>query len=160
WVAGVVSDLLDPLRRRRLVAENAELQERLRAQHAERSRKPLLPLARARDNRLRLEPAALPQPAFAGVRLVEPQLAVLRPYIAWQFFFHAWELKGKFPAILEQPAALELYEDATALLDTIVTERLLRARGVYGFWPAASAGDDVLVEPPGGSVRLCFLRQQ
>ena len=89
--------------------------------------------------------------------LVEPDLATLREYVDWQFFFHAWELKGKFPAILEQPAARELFDDAQRLLDRIVEERLLVARGVFGFWPAASDGDDVTL---GDGTRFCFLRQQ
>ena len=65
----------------------------------------------------------------SGTRVVEPALETLREYIDWQFFFHAWELKGKFPAILEQPAARELYDDAQELLDEIVRDGLLtRAR--------------------------------
>jgi 5-methyltetrahydrofolate--homocysteine methyltransferase len=90
-------------------------------------------------------------------RIVEPDLATLREYIDWQFFFHAWDLKGKFPAILDQPAARELYDDAIAVLDDITTNDLLRARGVYGFWPAAAEGDDVVLDE---GTRFCFLRQQ
>ena len=71
------------------------------------------------------------------------------PFIDWTFFFSAWELKGRFPAILEHPqygaAARELYEHAQALLERIVDEKLLTARGVYGFWPANSDGDDIVV---------------
>ncbi|HKD95410.1 MAG TPA: vitamin B12 dependent-methionine synthase activation domain-containing protein, partial [Gaiellaceae bacterium] len=82
-------------------------------------------------------------------------------YIDWQFFFHAWELKGKYPAILEQPAARELFDDAQRLLDRIVEERLLVARGVFGFWPASSEGDDTVVQSENGTdTRFCFLRQQ
>ena len=95
-------------------------------------------------------------PEFTGTRVVEPDLATLREYIDWQFFFHAWELKGKYPAILEQPAARELFDDAQRLLDEIVAGGLLRARGVLGFWPASSEGDDVVV----GDTRFSFLRQQ
>jgi 5-methyltetrahydrofolate--homocysteine methyltransferase len=96
-------------------------------------------------------------PEFTGRRIVEPELSTLREYIDWQFFFHAWELKGKFPAILEQPAARELFDDAKRLLDRIVDERLLSARGVFGFWPARADGDDVLLDD---GTRFCFLRQQ
>jgi len=156
-VVGVVSDLLDPERRRRLDAENREDQERLRDQYAERERKPLLPIEEARANRQELSFDDLPTPAFTGTRVVEPELATLREYIDWQFFFHAWELKGKFPAILEQPAARELWDDAQELLDEIVRDRLLQARGVYGFWPASSDGDDVVLAD---GTRFCFLRQQ
>jgi 5-methyltetrahydrofolate--homocysteine methyltransferase len=156
-VVGVVSDLLDPERRRRLDAENRDDQERLRDQYAERERKPLLPIEEARANRQQLPFDDLPTPAFTGVRVVEPELSTLREYIDWQFFFHAWELKGKFPAILEQPAARELWDDAQELLEEIVGNKLLQARGVYGFWPAASDGDDVVLAD---GTRFCFLRQQ
>jgi 5-methyltetrahydrofolate--homocysteine methyltransferase len=157
---GVVSDLLEPSRRERLDAENRELQERLRRQHEERDRKPLLSLARARDNRHRVPFAELPAPGFGGVRLVEPELGTLREFVDWQFFFHAWELKGRFPAILEQPAARELYDDAQQLLDEIVRDGLLGARGVYGFWPASSDGDDIVVHGDNDKARFSFLRQQ
>ena len=66
-------------------------------------------------------------------------------YIDWQFFFHAWDLKGKFPALLDHPAARELYDDARTLLDGIARDGLLQARGVYGFWPAHAESDDVVV---------------
>jgi 5-methyltetrahydrofolate--homocysteine methyltransferase len=161
-VVGVVSSLLDPERRARLDVENRADQDRLRDLHAEKERKPLLPLARARDNRHRVSFDDLAVPEFTGRRLVEPDLATLREYVDWQFFFHAWELKGKFPAILEQPAARELFDDAQRLLDRIIAERLLVARGVFGFWPASSEGDDIVVDlANGGSLaRFCFLRQQ
>ena len=160
-VVGVVSDLLDPDRRARLDAENRADQDRLRDLHAEKERKPLLPLARARENRQRVAFEDLPVPEFTGRRVVEPELATLREYVDWQFFFHAWELKGKFPAILEQPAARELFDDAERLLDRIVEERLLVARGVFGFWPASSDGDDIVVGNDNtAATRFCFLRQQ
>jgi 5-methyltetrahydrofolate--homocysteine methyltransferase len=158
-VVGVVSDLLDPVRRGLLELENRAEQERLRELYEEKERKPLLPLASARANRQRLSFDELSEPAFTGARLVEPDLETLREYIDWQFFFHAWELKGRFPAILEQPAARELWEDAQRLLDRIVRERLLSARGVYGFWPASSDGDDIVVHDD-NETRFCFLRQQ
>ena len=96
-------------------------------------------------------------PAFTGTRVVEPDLATLREYIDWQFFFHAWELKGRFPAILERPEARELYDDAQELLDEIVRDGSLTARGVYGFWPAHADGDDVVLDE---GTRFSFLRQQ
>jgi 5-methyltetrahydrofolate--homocysteine methyltransferase len=156
-VVGVVSDLLDSERRVRLDVENRADQDRLRELHAEKERKPLLPIARARENRQHVSFEDLPVPEFTGRRIVEPELSTLREYIDWQFFFHAWELKGKFPAILEQPAARELFDDAKRLLDRIVDERLLSARGVFGFWPARADGDDVLLDD---GTRFCFLRQQ
>src|SRR5207247_9328711 len=145
-VVDVVSSLLDPARRGQLDRENRELQERLRAQHAERQRKPLLALAAARANRVHVSFDDLPAPPFEGTRSVEPALAELVPYIDWQFFFHAWDLKGKFPAILDKPAARELYDDALAVLNELVAQEGLAARGVYGFWPARADGDDVVLD--------------
>src|SRR5205814_2611302 len=138
-VVGVVSDLLDPRRKAVLDAENRELQEKLRLQHAEKVARPILSLEAARENRARLSFDVLEKPAFTGLRVVEPELAALIPYIDWTFFFHAWELKGRFPAILDHPemgaAARELYANARELLDEIVAAKALKARGIYGFWP-------------------------
>jgi len=156
-VVGVVSDLLDPVRKAALDTANRDEQVRLRELHAEKERRPLLPLRLARENRERLEYGELVTPAFTGTRVVEPSLAELRELIDWQFFFHAWELKGKFPAILDQPAARELFDDATALLDEIVRDGSLRATGVHGFWPAHAEGDDIVLEQ---GVRFAMLRQQ
>ena len=155
-VVDVVSRLLDPKRRRELDVENRVLQERLRDQHAEKLKRPLLPLDAARTNRTAVRFDDLPSAPFSGVRQVSPALADLVPYIDWQFFFHAWDLKGKFPAILENPAAREVYDDAQALLRVILQGASLRPRGIYGFWPAHSEGDDVVVD----GTRFCFLRQQ
>ncbi len=84
------------------------------------------------------------------------RLEDLVPYIDWTFFFSAWELKGRFPAILDHPqygaAARELYDNARTLLDRIVRDRLLTPRGVYGFWPANSEGEDIVVFAPGSAI--------
>ncbi len=163
-VAGVVSGLLDDDRARVLIAANRAEQERLREQHEQARRVPLLPLSRARANYEQVSFADLPVPAFTGVRTVAPDLAALREMIDWQFFFLAWELKGKYPAILDQPTARELFDDANTLLDKIIAEGRLEARGGYGFWPAHAEGDDLLIHPSGtpgpDTVRLPMLRQQ
>ncbi|KXK62127.1 methionine synthase [Micromonospora rosaria] len=156
-VVGVVSDLLDSDRAGQLAASNLAEQERLREQHTAR-RQPLLPLAEARANREQVDFADLPVPAFTGIRVVEPDLATIREMIDWQFLFLAWELKGKFPAILDQPVARELYDDAVAMLDQIIADGSLQARGVYGFWPAHTEGDDIVLTDP--ALRLPMLRQQ
>jgi 5-methyltetrahydrofolate--homocysteine methyltransferase len=155
-VSGVVGTLLDPARSVQAIAENAAEQERLRVQHETRLRQPLLTLDRARANREPVAFADLPVPPFTGVRQLRPDLDDLRALIDWQFFFLAWELKGKFPAILDQPAARELYTDADTLLDEIIKEGTLEARGGYGFWPARAEGDDIVA----GTVRMPMLRQQ
>jgi 5-methyltetrahydrofolate--homocysteine methyltransferase len=163
-VVGVVSDLLDPERAARLDAANREEQDRLREQHENRQRRPMLTLEQARANPERVSFEDLPTPAFTGVRVVRPDLATLREMIDWTFFFLAWELKGKFPAILKQPAARELFDDAQTLLDKIVSEGSLTAHGAYGFWPARSEGDDIVVATGAaggaGEVRFPMLRQQ
>src|SRR5262249_35871374 len=156
-VVGVVSDLLDAGRRGELDARNREDQERLREQFPERERKPLLALEDARANRERPGYEDLPVPMFTGSHVVEPSLETLRGYIDWQFFFHAWELKGRFPAILERSEARELWDDAQELLDEIVREGSLAARGVYGFWPAHADGDDGVL---GEGRAVSFLRPQ
>jgi 5-methyltetrahydrofolate--homocysteine methyltransferase len=160
-VVGVVSDLLDPVRKAALDRENRELQAKLREQHAGKATRPLLAVIQARKNRAQLDFADLPVPEFTGTRLVEPDLATLREYIDWTFFFHAWELRGRFPAILDHPqmglAARELYENAQVLLDEIIANRSLTARGVYGFWGARAEEDDIVLD---SGLRLPMLRQQ
>ena len=165
-VIGVVNTLLDPARRSDLDAENRAEQDRLRALHAERERRPLLPIRAARERRTPIAWHAddLAVPAFTGRRVVEPALEELRGYIDWTFFFHVWELKGRYPAILDDPekgaVARELFDAANALLDRIVAERLLEARGVHGFWQAAAEGDDVVLQDGASGVRFPMLRQQ
>ena len=165
-VIGVVGALLDPARRTTLDEENRAEQDRLRALHAERERRPLLPLRAARERRTPIawNQEDLAAPAFTGSRLSEPSLAELRRYIDWTFFFHAWELKGRYPAILQHPekghAARDLFDAANGLLDRIVAEELLQPRGVHGFWSAAAEGDDVVLSTGNGVVRFPMLRQQ
>jgi 5-methyltetrahydrofolate--homocysteine methyltransferase len=159
-VVGVVADLFSDERSLEFAAANAAEQEHLRDQHETSRRAPMLAFERARANREQVPFGDLPVPAFTGVRLVQPELTALRELIDWQFFFLAWELKGKYPAILGQPAARELFDDANVLLDEIIASGRLQARGAYGFWPAHSAGDDILVSAEPGPVRLPMLRQQ
>jgi len=156
-VVGVVAELLDPGLAGDLDQRNRDDQERLRRQHADRQRRPLVPLWQARANREQVSFDDLPVPDVIGTRLVTPGLPELRELIDWQFFFSAWELRGKYPAILEQPAARELYEDGLALLDEIIAGDLLQAQGVYGFWPAHADGDDIAVD---GGPSFPMLRQQ
>jgi 5-methyltetrahydrofolate--homocysteine methyltransferase len=162
-VVGVVSALLDPERTRAFDGENRALQERLRDQHAERERTPLVPYRVALERRTPIEwrPEDVSAPAFTGARIVEPSIDDLRPFIDWTFFFTAWELKGSYPQILDHPAfgpqARELLADAERLLDEIVAAGSLRAAGVYGFWPANSDDDDLVLA---NGVVFPMLRQQ
>ena len=159
-VIGVVSDLLDKDRRHTFDRDNQALQEKLRAQHST-SRRALLTLADARAKRQKLLFDELPKPPFTGTKVIEPKISTLREYIDWTFFFHAWELKGKFPAILDSPShgavARELFGHAEEMLDEIQAKGWLQAKGVYGYWPARAEGDDILLE---NGVRFPMLRQQ
>ncbi len=158
-VVGVVSALLDPVRAEQLDVDNRVEQERLREAHANRQKRKLLSVEQARAN---FEPVSfddLATPAFTGARVVEPSLDELRAMIDWTFFFLAWEVKGKYPAILDNPVAQELFDDGQQLLDEIIANSSLQAKGAYGFWPAYSDGDDIVVCAD-GDVRFPMLRQQ
>ncbi len=159
-VVGVVSNLLDPVRGLQQDADNRVEQDRLREAHANRQQKRLLTLAQTRVNREQVPFDELPVPAFTGARVVHPEIKELRTMIDWQFLFLAWELKGKYPAILKQPVARELFEDANALLDQIIAEGSFRADGAYGFWPAFADGDDIVLSGAGDGIRFPMLRQQ
>jgi len=149
---GVVSHLIDPEKRKGLVAETRTEYLRLAEAHArstDDARR--VPLADARANRLKLDFAAYtpPKPSFLGARVFEADLAVLVPYIDWTPFFAAWDLTGRYPAILDDPrmgvAARALHQDALAMLERVVKEKWLQARAVVGFWPANADGEDVVL---------------
>ncbi len=165
-VVNVMSDLMDGDRRKALDVSNREAQERLREEHAARAARPLLPYRQALENRTPIEWRAddLPTPSFLGRREVSLPARDLRRMIDWTFLFTAWEMKGRYPQILDDPvrgpAARDLFDSANELLDEICDGDLLRARGVYGFWPARSEDDDIVLHTDGGEVRFPMLRQQ
>jgi 5-methyltetrahydrofolate--homocysteine methyltransferase len=144
--------LLHPERREKLLAEVRADYDALRARHAAKTDRPQLTLADARANATPVEWDGYqpPAPRTPGVHVLRDyDLAELRAYIDWQPFFNAWEMKGRFPDILNNPAsgeaARKLYDDAQAMLDRIVAEKWLTANAVYGFFPANADGDDVVV---------------
>ena len=146
----VVSDLLSGERRDAFIEANRDEQEKLRAVYEGRKEKPLLSIGDARANAATLDFTAPAKPAFLGARVVDDvTVADLEPFIDWTFFFSAWDLKGKYPKILDDPkqgaAARDLYENGRAMLDEIIASRSLTPRGVYGFWPARREGDDVVL---------------
>jgi 5-methyltetrahydrofolate--homocysteine methyltransferase len=168
---GVAATLLDEAGRPDFDRKNRETQERLRALHQERRERPLLSVneARTRGPQLSFGPEALAKPAFFGRREIRAlPLEKLRPFIDWTFLFSAWELKGRYPKILSNPTygqeARKLFDDANRLLDQIVAKRSITANGVYGFWPAASEGDDVVLFEDASAAReiarFPMLRQQ
>jgi 5-methyltetrahydrofolate--homocysteine methyltransferase len=165
----VVSRLLSATQKPDFDAANRADQDTIRTQYAALKQRPLLawPAAQANHAQFDWRRDAVATPAFTGTRLLDDvRLEDLVPYIDWTFFFAAWELKGRFPGILDHPkygaAARELHEHASALLDRIVRDRLLTPRGVYGFWPACTEGDDIVVSDAtaGELLRFNMLRQQ
>ncbi len=146
-------------------AEYAEVRER----HKNRgSGKSLVSLEKARGQRYTTDWASYepPQPKQPGITAFDDyDLAELRRYIDWSPFFNAWELAGRYPAILTDEIvgkqATELFNDAQAMLDKLIAEKWLTARGVIGFWPACSNGDDIVLRHEDGEARvLHHLRQQ
>ncbi len=151
-----VEALLDPTRKADFVTKNKAGQARDRSNYeAMQSNRKLVPYAEALERRFKTDWAnvRIDSPSFLGTRVLnDVPLSDLVPFIDWSPFFQTWELRGKYPKIFEDPVvgveARKVFDDAQALLRRIVDEKLLTARGVYGFWPAASVGDDVLVFSP------------
>jgi 5-methyltetrahydrofolate--homocysteine methyltransferase len=166
---GVVGHLANPELKPVFDEKNRQEQEKARQQHSGQRVKLLsLEEARRRGPKFAFKAEELPVPEFTGARPLSVPLSELVPFIDWSPFFHTWELRGRYPSILKHekhgPQAVELFEDGQKLLQRIVHEKLLKARGVYGFFPAQSVGDDV--ELFAGDARrpvlavFHFLRQQ
>jgi 5-methyltetrahydrofolate--homocysteine methyltransferase len=166
----VVSSLLGD-KKEEFDRANRAQQESTRQKYAGRKQKPLLTIQQARANRFQYDwdNHEIASPWFVGRRYLESaDLAEIASYIDWTFFFTTWELKGRYPAILEHPnygnAARELFDNAQALLKRIIDEQLLTAKGVYAFWPANTIGDDIVVYKDDSRrvelARLPMLRQQ
>jgi len=134
---------------------------------AGQDKRPRLPMAMARSRGPKFDYAPI-KPAFLGVRDVRIPLSELRDYIDWTPFFASWDLIGRYPAILEDEvvgeAARGLFADATAMLDQMIAEEWIEARGVVGFWPAQRDGDDIVLfkdeKRKKERARLFTLRQQ
>ncbi len=148
---GVVSSLLNQDNRDTYITTIRAEYAKVADAHARAERdKQRLPIAKARANPFRIDwtDYTVKKPSFLGTRTISTQsLAELVPYIDWTPFFQTWELKGRFPGILDDEkqgaAARSLYEDARAMLKRIVDERWYQAKAVVGFWPANSVGDDI-----------------
>jgi len=168
---GVVDNLLRPDSRERYVADYRAEQARLVEQFKQRQAVSLVPLKEARANAFATDwsSVTIDTPAFLGPRTIESvPLGELVDFIDWSPFFHAWEFGGRYPALLDDPekgeAARRLFADAQPVLRDLVTNRRLTARVAYGFWPANSQGDDIIVYTDESRtterVRFCMLRQQ
>ncbi|HEX5656140.1 MAG TPA: methionine synthase [Polyangiales bacterium] len=165
----VTTNLLGTGKTRFVDEHNADY-EKLRARHrAPVKALPSLQEARSRKPDMEWKAADIAKPDQTGIHVLDDfPLTTLREYIDWTPFFHTWELKGIYPRIFEHEAygeqARSLFADAQKLLDKIISEKLLRARAVYGILPANSVGDDVEVYTDDSRTsvreRFCFLRQQ
>jgi 5-methyltetrahydrofolate--homocysteine methyltransferase len=168
---GVVNSLLNEQLKSEFDAKTRGDYARLREEHSAKTReKKLLTLEGARANRMPIDWGNYqpPEPGFTDVRVVRPSVVDLRDYVDWSPFFHVWELRGRYPAILDDPVvgkqARELFGDAQELLEHIAAKNLFVARGVYAFWPANSVGDDVNLYVDNARTKklatFYFLRQQ
>jgi 5-methyltetrahydrofolate--homocysteine methyltransferase len=166
----VTTSLLSEDGKEAFVIAHREDYERLRKSHAQPKQK-LVGLETARKRRTPIDWRAedIPTPSFTGVRALDNfPLATLRDFIDWSPFFHTWGLKGIYPRIFEHPEygaqAKLIYTEANALLDKIIAEKLITARGVYGLFPANAVGDDVELYTDNTRTkvhqRFHFLRQQ
>jgi 5-methyltetrahydrofolate--homocysteine methyltransferase len=160
----VTTSLLSEDGREEFEAKHRAEYEKLRTNYAQ-PKEPMATLEEARAKRTPIEWKAedLAVPEFVGVRVIEEMpLKTLREYIDWSPFFHTWGLKGLYPAILSNETsgveATKLFEDGQKMLDRIVREKSLTAKGVFGFFYAEAVGDDVVL--PDAEVKLHFLRQQ
>lgn len=163
----VVSSLMDESGHDKFVADVRAEQEQLRRLHGGDKEPVLVSLADARARRVTVTGAAAPEPPFLGPRTVNIDIERLVDYIDWTFFFTAWDMVGKFPAILSHPdrgaAARDLYANGREMLDRIIAENRLTARAVYGYWRADVRGDDILLFEASGlepCATLPMLRQQ
>ena len=160
---GVASTLVSDTQRDTFVERTAADYEAVRKAREGGKQNDLLPIAEARANGLKADMALkAPAPLQPGVHRFDAwDLADLRDYIDWTPFFRAWELAGNYPAILDDKivgeSARGLFADAQAMLDRIIAEGWLTARGVAALWPCRREGDDVVLD---SGVRLPFLRQQ
>jgi 5-methyltetrahydrofolate--homocysteine methyltransferase len=165
---GVASQLLSDTQATGFIKATAADYQHVRDARAGKGQSELLPLADARDNAYPADMSEkAPPPEQPGLHVFEDwDLADLVETFDWTPFFRAWELAGVYPAILDDDvvgeSARSLYADARAMLDKIVSEKWLTAKGVVGLWPCARHGDDVVLHPDSDetSVRLPFLRQQ
>ncbi|HEX8447744.1 MAG TPA: methionine synthase [Sphingomonas sp.] len=163
---GVASTLMSDTQRDGFVARTAAEYEAVRVARANKGQSDLAPLDEARDNGFAADFAQKPAaPNRPGTHVFpEWPLEDLRDYIDWTPFFRAWELAGNYPAILSDPivgeSARGLWEDAQAMLDRVIGEKWLTARGVAALWPCRREGDDILVRTDDGEIALPMLRQQ
>ena len=167
----VVESLIDAERKVSFDEKNRAAQQRDRDMFGKRQERTMVPYTEALERRFQTDwdSIDIPTPEFLGLRNLEDfPLEEIREYIDWSPFFMTWGLIGKYPKIFNDEQvgeeAKKIYKDANDLLDKVIAEKWLTAKGVYGFWPANSDGDDILVFDPEDAEReICrfpMLRQQ
>ena len=169
----VCSSLLDPTALDDYIADIDEEYEEVREDHYENLRdKKYVSLEKAREKKFKVSEFSPVTPTFLGTRVFDDfDIAELIPYIDWKPFFDVWQLRGKYPngrypKIFKDETvgkeAEKLFKDAKNMLDKILKEKLLKARGIVGFYPANSVGDDIVVKNEKGEKCATFfgLRQQ
>ena len=178
---GVVSQLINPEAKPKFTEKIRQEYQLLRQQHQGQQAKPLLTMTEAQHRKPQINWGEYtpPRPDFLGLRVFSSgprppsaspgpieaiSLADLVPYIDWSPFFHTWEIRGRYPALLENSKAKELFDDAQKLLNQIVGEKLLTAVGIQAFFPANSLGEDVELYTDDTRTQVLstfhFLRQQ
>ena len=163
---GVASTLVSDTLAEKFVADTRDKYEQVRQARAGKTSKKLATLEEARANAADIDMGQkAPAPAQPGLHVYDDwDLAELRDYIDWTPFFRAWELAGTYPAILDDEivgeSASDLYRDAQAMLDRIIDEKWLTAKGVVGLWRARRDGDDIMVSPQNEEIAVPMLRQQ
>jgi 5-methyltetrahydrofolate--homocysteine methyltransferase len=168
---GVVDRIMRPDQRGLLDRENRAAQEKDRESFKKRRERKLVPYAEAVAKRFKIDwgHADVPKPVFVGTRVIDDlSLDALVPYIDWSPFFMSWEMKGKYPDILRDPVAgkeaRDLYDKAQAMLQLLLKKKAIAARGIFGFFPGNSDGDDIVVYTDDTrtheACRMPMLRQQ
>jgi 5-methyltetrahydrofolate--homocysteine methyltransferase len=169
---GVLSNLLSPDNKEKFAHEIKEKYSGLKTRHETRkSEDVFISLEEARTNKLHINwnEVSVNKPSFIGPRSLDDfPLEELRPYIDWTFFFHSWKIPGKYPEIFNDPLkgeeALKLFNDAQCMIDEVISKKMVQAKGVFGFYPACSFGEDVNIYKDERGVEqfstLHFLRNQ
>jgi len=169
---GVLSNLLSPENSEKFVGEVRDKYAALKLKHENRKNQDvIIPLEEARQNRLKIDwkEVKIIKPDFTGnFSLDDYPLEELKDYIDWTFFFHAWKIPGKYPVIFDDPVkgeeAKKLFEDAQNMLSEVIEKKMIQARAVFGFYPAVSVGEDVILLKDEQSRKpiatLHFLRNQ
>jgi len=169
-VSAIASQLIDLEKKELFVKENGISQKEIREKYSEINRRKTRPLKEIRENKMDIKwnRNDIPTVPFIGLKLLKDiSLEVLRPFIDWTFFFTSWDIPKRYPAVLDDKkygsAANELFDDANVIIDQMIEEKWTVASAAYGFWPASSSEDDIIIfdeKRKSELLRFNMLRQQ